>query len=124
MATLRDYVQLIDHLAELTQTRQINWVREVPPRQILTTHNRIQHVYVTFYNGRNIRLYEEMYKYFTDEDEYYWQTQLVLEFIDENGNSIWQFPQTSNGWDLLNAVKYRDANVDAFINDVFGRKKP
>lgn len=122
MANLRDYVKLIDHLVELTQTGQINWVRDIPPRQILTTHNRIQQVYVTFYNGKNIRLYEEMYKYFTDEDEYYWQTQLVLEFIDENANSIWQFPQTSNGWDLLNAVKYRDANVDAFINDIFGKK--
>jgi hypothetical protein len=122
MATLRDYVILIDHLVELTQTGQISWAREIPPRQILTTHNRIQQVYVTFYNGRNIRLYEEMYKYFTDEDEYYWQAQLVLEFVDENSNSIWQFPQTSNGWDLLNAVKYRDANVDAFINDIFGRK--
>ncbi len=122
MANLRDYVKLIDHFAELTQKGEVKWVRENPPSKILTTENRIEQVYVTFYNGKNIRFYEEMYKYYTDEDEYHWQTQLVLEFIDENSNSIWQFPQTSNGWNLLNAVKYRDANVDEFIKDIFGRR--
>ena len=122
MANLRDYVALIDHLIELTQTEQINWRRESPPNQILTTHNRVAQVYVTSYNDRIIRLYEEMYKYFTDEDVYYWQTRLVMDFIDEDDNSLWQFPQTPNGWDLLNAIKYRDANVDAFINDILGKR--
>lgn len=120
MASLRDYIKLIDHLTELTQTNQIKWNRDSPPKSILTTHNRISQVYTTFYNQKHIRIYEEMYKYFTDEDDYFWQTHLILEFTDEYDNSIWQFPQTPNSWDLLNAIKYKDANIDDFLKGIFG----
>ena len=120
MATLKDYVKLIDHLTEFTQIEQIHWKRTNPPNNIITINNRINQVYTTTYNHRHIRVYEEDYKYFTDEDVYYWQNQLIIELIDSCQNSIWQLPPTNNGWDLLNAIKYRDGNIDGFINDVLG----
>jgi hypothetical protein len=59
-------------------------------------------------------LYKESYKYYTDEERYYWDERIIIEFIDEYGGSIWQFPKTNNLWNLLNAVQYKDANVDDF----------
>lgn len=121
MVSLREYVELIDKLTELTQRNEIEWHRQQPPYGLVTTENRISTVYTTSYSNRFLRLYEEMYKYYTDEDVYHWLTRLVFEFIDGFGNSIWQFPETKNGWDLLNAVKYKDAKVEDFIKDVFGK---
>lgn len=121
MASLREYVELVDHLIELTQMKNLKWTREQAPSVLITNHNRIKQVYVTFYNNRNLRIYEEMYKYYTDEDEYYWQTRVSLEFTD-GINTLWQFPQTSNSWDLLNVIQYSDVDVDGFMRDVLRRQ--
>jgi 2-C-methyl-D-erythritol 4-phosphate cytidylyltransferase len=56
-----------------------------------------------------------------DESQYHLDSKMVFEFIDQSGNSLWQFPQTSNAWDLLNAVQYQNSNVSDFYRDMFGK---
>jgi hypothetical protein len=120
MASNREYVQLVDHLMEVTQNGVVSWSRYDPPINIVSTENDIDFIYTTEYKGKNIRLYEETYKYYTDEFEYHWQKRIVIEFVDEFSNSVWQFPEIRNSWNLLEAIRYKDAGVAGFMKDIFG----
>lgn len=120
MATSREYIQLIDRLTELTQSKEIEWDRKHCPDKLEGTENKIDMVYEIEYKGKNLRLYEEKYKHFTDEFDFYWADRVVLEFIDEVGGHIWKFPDLRSISDLLTAIKYKEAGVDSFIQDVLG----
>lgn len=122
MNQIREIVELVDHLTELTQTGGITWERQDAPNTLVSTENKVDFIYLTNYQDRTIRAYEKTYKYFTDEIQYHWSNQMIIEFVDEYGGSLWQFPKTSNAWDLLNAIKYKDANVDGFLKGIFGDK--
>lgn len=121
MAEYKEFVELIDHLIELTQEKQIKWTREYPPSSIITNNNRIKYVYTTEFNERQLRVFEEMYKYYTDEDQFHWQTRTIVEFIDGE-DSIFEFPQTSNSWDLLKAIQYRDVDIDGLMKNILKKK--
>lgn len=118
MTSNREYVQLIDHLTQATQNGSIHWSRYDPPRNIVSTENSIDFVYTALYKGKSLRLYEETYKYYTDEFEYHWQKRVVIEFVDEFSNAVWQFPDIRNSWHLLDAIRFRDAGVSDFIKNV------
>ncbi|RWX57206.1 hypothetical protein [Photobacterium chitinilyticum] len=121
MATLKEFVELVDHLIELTQEKTITWLREEAPSSLMINGSKVKHVYTTEYNNKNLRIYEELYKYYTDEDEYHWQNRTIIDFVDGE-DSIFEFPQTSNSWDLLKAIQYRDVDIDGFMNDILKRK--
>lgn len=120
MASNREYIQLVDHLTEATQKGVIFWSRYDTPKNIVSTENSIEFVYTTVYKSKSIRLYEETYKYYTDEFEYHWQKRIVIEFVDEFSNAVWQFPEIRNSWNLLEAIRYKDAGVADFMRDIFG----
>jgi hypothetical protein len=124
MTSKKEYIQLIDKLTELTQSGELEWDRKLCPDKLESTENKIDIVYTTELEGRNLRLYEEKYKHYTDEFDFYWADGLVLEFIDDSGGHIWQFPDLRNIMDLLKAVKFKEAGVDSFIKDVLGKNKP
>ena len=46
------------------------------------------------------------------------ETSITLEFVDENGVSLWRFPQTSALRDLMSSVRYQSANVKEFLKDI------
>jgi len=124
MATKKDYIQLINKLTELTQSDTIKWDRRPCPETLIDTNHKIGVVYKTEYKNQYLRLYEEKYKHYQTipislyESEYYWDDNVILEFIDEKGEHIWQFPYMRSIWDLLKAVKYNEAKVDNFIESV------
>ncbi|WP_201525951.1 hypothetical protein [Psychrobacter frigidicola] len=120
MVSNREYIQLVDRLTEMTQNGVMRWNRYEPPTNMVDTENNINFVYTTIYNRKNIRIYEEDYKYYTDESEYYWSKRVVIEFIDESLNSVWQFPKITNSWNLLDAVRYEDAGVADFMKSILG----
>ncbi|MUI54411.1 hypothetical protein [Aliivibrio fischeri] len=121
MATQKEFVELVDQLIELTQEKTINWLREGAPSSLLINGSKVKYVYITEYNNKTLRIYEELYKYFTDEDEYHWQTRTIIDFVDGE-DSIFEFPQTSNSWDLLKVIQYCDVDIDGFMNDMLKRK--
>ena len=93
MASNKEYIQLIDRLTELTQLKELLWERKACPDGLESTGNKINIVYEVDFKNKYLRLYEEKYKYFTDEFDFYWADRLILEFIDEFGDHIWQFPE-------------------------------
>ncbi len=120
MASSKEYIQLIDKLTELTQSEELVWDRKFCPEKLESTENQIDVVYEVEFKDKNLRLYEEKYKHYTDESDFYWSERLILEFIDGFGGHVWQFPNLRNTGDLFNAVKFKEAGVDSFINDVLG----
>ncbi len=118
MATNREYTQLVSKLTELTQSKQIEWNRNASPASLQSPDNKVDIVYVTDFKDKKLRLYEERYKYFTDEDEFHWADRVILEFIDQFNRHVWQFPEIRTIWDLLRAVKYEEAGVDSFIKQI------
>jgi len=121
MADIKEVVTIIDNLTELTQNHKISWKR-VDPENLLSTENKIDFVYIVKYLGRLIRIYEEEYKFYTDEEIYHWSSRVVTEFVDEYGNMLWRFPKTRNAWDLLNSIRYEDVNVDGFLSEMLKNK--
>jgi len=117
-------VKLIAYLIELTQKGKLNWRRYEPPDPIVTSHdNKIDFVYVTNFENKKLRIYEERYKYWYDEGRYTWDNQVVIDFADDEGRSIWRFPKLPGAWDLLEAVRYQEAEVDDFISELINKHK-
>ncbi|HHI4957606.1 hypothetical protein [Vibrio parahaemolyticus] len=116
MKTVRDWVLLVDKLTELTQYNEITWVRESAPDYLQSTISRVDFVYFVYFNNQQFRLYEEMYKYFTDEDEFYWETQVRLDLVDNLGNVMFDVPKTRNMYNLIQAVKYQTSDINRLFS--------
>lgn len=48
-----------------------------------------------------------------------WVSDIILEFTDVNGESLWTFPQVKAVRDLLSAVQYQVAGVNEFLHELF-----
>lgn len=118
MADIKSTVKLIDRLIELTQEKKITWERVLAPLSLTFNGCKVKYIYITEYKNKNIRVYEETYKHYHDEDEFYWSSRVNFEFFDA-GESIYDFPEVSNARDLLKAIQYRDVDIDSFMNDIF-----
>ena len=119
MSSQRETVEIIDKLIELTQHNSLSWQAYEPSADMTNGDLRTELTYVTTYLNRKIRIYKQSYKYFMDETSFSWSDRVVFEMIDDNDNSLWEFPQTSNTWDLLNAVQYSNSKVGDFYKDMF-----
>ncbi|MGF1713122.1 hypothetical protein L4C37_21500 [Vibrio kagoshimensis] len=116
MKTIRDWVLLVDKLTELTQYNEIKWERHTAPNHLQSTISRVDFVYFVYFNNKQFRLYEENYKYHTDEDEYYWETQARLGLVDELGNPMFDVPNTRNMHNLMQAVKYQSSDINSIFS--------
>ncbi len=119
MASKKETVEIIDKLIELTQHNQIIWQSASPPDYMRGADSRVDLVYLTRYLGQIIRLYKKHYKYYIDESQFVWDERIYFEFIDENGSTLWEFPQTPNAYELLKSVMYRNSQVGSFYNELF-----
>lgn len=79
------------------------------------------------YGEKRLRLYEKRFQEeFVDFDEFEmrpvpkveWRKVVVLEFIDESGNSLWGFPSVEALNDLISAVQYQVAGVKDFLMEL------
>ena len=73
-------------------------------------------VYEAEYKGRRLRLYE-VYRRF--EGRHY-----ILKFVDDDGTTLWTFPEVSGLDDLLSSVRYQIADVKKFLDDLIGEEEP
>ncbi|MFT7220995.1 MAG: hypothetical protein ACI8Z1_002616 [Candidatus Azotimanducaceae bacterium] len=119
MATKREYIELIGRLTELTQSEKLEWERNPAPESLDSPETKVDSVYEVEYKDRYLRLYEQRYKHFTDEFDFYWSDRAVLEIVDGGGGLLWKFPELRSTQQLLEAAQYREAGVDDFLRDVF-----
>lgn len=131
------WVDVISRMIALTQHGKMNWDLVDPYGTVTTERNRTSAIFQASYQGKVLRLYErkvEQQQPILEEGESFqsllsspifarryktfWVAQVVLEFIDNKGNTLWNFPQVSALHDLLSAVQYYAAGVNEFLNSL------
>ncbi|WP_415881725.1 hypothetical protein [Neptuniibacter sp. QD34_54] len=119
MFSTRQTAEIIDKLIELTQHNQISWGSQDPVAPMVGPDSRVDMVYVANYIGRNIRIYQQHFKYYLDDEKYCWDEQMVVEFIDEYGSLLGKLPKTPNAYELLRAVQFQNPQINSFYDDLF-----
>lgn len=113
-------------LIEQTQDGKLKWNACQPPNDITEGKEGTVHiVYQTERDNKLIRLYEYKDRVYTDEDVWHWDDRVALELSNEPKNAWWRFPRHSVIWDLLEAVKFKVAGADEFIDNLLlGKDMP
>lgn len=119
MADENKFIKVIARLNALTQERKLIWESLFDPESLsLGRDKRVNSVYQTHYKNKALRIYEENYKAWYDEDRYTWASKVVLAFVDRNDQNAWEFPELPGLWDLLESVKYQETKVDVFVDEI------
>ena len=113
----KEVVALIEKLIELTQKNIISWsVSNIQPT--LSDMEKVDTVFSVEYLGQNLRLYKYFYRFYRDEDEFYWLEDYRLETYDMYNNTLYVFPKTQNVKDLMDAVMHQNSKIEEFYKSV------
>lgn len=122
------WVDAVAKLIKLTQEGELKWTIDEPPVSFAKRPNtRVEVVFIATHGEKSLRLYERRFQEeFIDFDEFEmrpvpkteWRKAVVLEFIDDNGNSLWAFPSVEALNDLMSAVQYQAAGVKDFLTEL------
>ncbi|MDI1313230.1 hypothetical protein [Prosthecobacter sp.] len=119
-----DPEKVIQRLLKQTQQGEINWTRVSAesrfPYLTQATNDVVDVVFTAEVNGRNLALYEERYKAYTDEDSFYWTARRCMDVVSPKGEKLWQFPTSAYLNDLLDAAAYKSADVPNILMDLMG----
>jgi hypothetical protein len=119
MFNTRQTAEIIDKLIELTQHNKMIWAGEDAVSSMIGPDSRVDIVYVANYIGRNIRIYNQHFKYYLDEERYSWDEQMIVEFIDGYGTLMGRLPKTPNAYELLRAIQFQNPQINSFYDDLF-----
>lgn len=120
MFSMRQTVEIIDKLIELTQHNNINWSSEAPVAPMAGPDTRVDIVYTVSHIGRRIRVYRQHFKYYLDDERYIWDEQVKVEFVDDFGNVLGELPKTPNAYELLRSIQFQNPQINNFYNDLLG----
>ena len=129
---------VVSRMITRTQHGEIRWQSVTPYGTVTAEKNRTSAVFRASYKGKTLRLYERNVPeteldlgeegnpltalnagLFGRRYKTVWTPEVVLEFIDDKGETLWNFPQVSALDDLLSAVQYQAAGVNEFIGSLF-----
>jgi len=122
------WVEAVTKLIKLTQEGELKWTVEEPPASFSKRPDAgVEVVFLSTHGDKRLRLYEKRFQEESihfDQDEWLpvqvveWKKMIVLEFVDEIGNSLWAFPAVNALNDLVSAVQYQVAGVRDFLADL------
>ena len=106
-------------ILQQTQDGTLAW-KPVHPSHDLTsgTEDVVETVYLAQKGDRLLRLYPYKSRYYLDDCEYHWEDHVALELSDKSRTTWWRFPGDRVIWDILEAVKFKTAGVEGFIDDL------
>jgi hypothetical protein len=115
------WLDAITRMIVLTQQGKLRWTLEslVPRPEDVTSpvfytdfKNKIMRLYKTQVNSARVvsGLFPEVPA---------WRERIILEFVTNEGASLWEFPEVSPLSDLFNAVQYQAAGVTEFLDEIF-----
>lgn len=131
------WVDAVTRMIELTQQGKMRWDSVVPLGSAAEEKNRTSAVFRITHNGKTLVLYERKVPerrlvtegerdptriaslFFDTKYETVWVPEVVLEFVDSKGATLWSFPKVSALGDLLTAVQYQVAGVSDFLSGLF-----
>ena len=120
----KTFSNVIIQLINLTRSNELKWIKQDPPSWLTDSGSKIESVYLTEYKGRKLRLFKESYLKYDDMDtSWFWAKRTVLQLIDKNNKTDWEFPWCRELKDLIEAVRYHSANVGEFLDNSIKKDK-
>jgi hypothetical protein len=117
----RQLTDFVTKLNRLTQEGRLRWrLTKAPASLTRGSSNPIAAYFECDLMGKLVGIYEERYQDWSEETkEWHWSPRLVLGLFDGEGHQLWEFPDRLAGLnDLWNAVRYRSADVDEYLDSV------
>ena len=122
------WIDVIGRLIKLTKDRKLIWEVGQPLYSIgQENEERIESIFYTTYKDKKIRIYKRTYKAyrtphsipgFSRPPRSYIESEIVLEFVNDDGLTLWRFPQLDMTRDLLSSIQYQVAKVGKFLADI------
>jgi hypothetical protein len=114
-------VDAVGRLTNLTQSGELKWSLQSYP---YGDTGVIGPIYRAEHKGRMLRLRKCEVEV---EESRSWrkraqEVRYVLDFVDENNNSIWAFPASDAVEHLYDAVGYQTAGVSEYLDDLLKRE--
>jgi hypothetical protein len=119
MPTIQNKLEWTDALEKiiiLTKSGNLNWSKN----QFLTSireNDSVDIIYSTSVMNHIIIVYEYRYKKYSDEDNWDWDNEVAIEFVDLEGNLEWQWPTMPNRFNLIDAIRYNISGAGNFLRD-------
>jgi len=66
-------------------------------------------------------VYQYRYQYWTDEDQFFWETETAIELADAGGQCLWRLPGVRGRAALLDAVCYVVSDAEDTFNEYLGQ---
>ena len=110
-----DWKRATERLARLTVESRLEWV----PFYELKARGEekiTEPVFLTV-NDRRVAVYEYRYRYFTDEEKWEWDNEVAIEFVNENLDLEYRWPQVAGRLQLLDVIRYQVSNADKFLKE-------
>ena len=96
----------------------IQWSSISNPRLPIRGDGLIDKVYQTQYKEKLLRLYKYKDKSWFDEDDFEPIERIRLEFVDDDGNADWDFPNVVGLWELYDTVRFQNSKVEDFFKEI------
>ncbi|MBI4083429.1 MAG: hypothetical protein HY423_12555 [Candidatus Lambdaproteobacteria bacterium] len=109
------WLKAIVRLNELTQKGILKWEVSHPPN-LSGTSDHVEIAFLTEYEGERLRIFKRRSKIALDEELLGWHDQPVLQIIDRQGVTRFDFPTSPALYDLISSVEYQTSGVGAFID--------
>lgn len=121
MASDEDWTLAVKKLIALTESGELTWERcpHPPPR----TEDIQGEAFLGVVETRMILVYEYRYRQFVDEERYVWETDVAIEFVNDEVQIQWRWPVTPHNWRLLDAIRSQVAQAPEFLRSFLAGEK-
>jgi hypothetical protein len=114
----RESIGIVDKLIKSTQHNLISWTIDEPSEGMNSSDSKVDLIYRAFYLDNNIRIYENRYKYYIDDSQYVWNTDVVMDIVDKDDRVLWRFPYTPNMQELFKVIQFKNPVIQGFYDAI------
>lgn len=114
----RESIGIVDKLIKSTQHNLISWTIDEPSEGMNSFDSKVDLIYRAFYLDNNIRIYENRYKYYIDDSQYVWNTDVVMDIVDKDDRVLWRFPYTPNMQELFKVIQFKNPVIQGFYDAI------
>lgn len=122
------WIDVIGRLIKLSKDGKLVWEVGQPLYSIgQENEERIESIFYATYKDKIIRIYKRTYKAYRTPRSYpgisqqprsYIESEIVLEFVNKDGLTLWRFPELDMTRDLLSSIQYQVANIGEFLTNI------
>jgi len=131
------WIEAVARLIKLTNEGKIQWHTAKGKYSTVGIENA-DAAFIAQYKKKTLRIYRFLFKaeappnllsasagvsiwdsYFSEKKYPYWEHRFILEFVNDEGQSLWKFPDMKPLMnDLYSSIQYMVAGVSDFLEDI------